>query len=213
MIYDLNMITQGLKINLRGAIHIGGFVGEELISYRNAGLKNTILFEPQKHLYEIIKSKCKDDERVFNVALGSDTFEADMYISDREGGIESGAGASSSLLEPRKHLTEHPEVTFPTTETVEVCRLDKFLESQNIKALDYNMLNVDVQGYELEVFKGAGNILGGVELIISEVNRAEVYFGCPMVEEIDEFLQQFNFKRVHTYWHSVSWGDGIYVRN
>ena len=213
MIYDLKDITKQLNLSIRGVIHIGGFVGEELQSYRDLGLTNTILFEPQKELYEIIKSKCQNDEQVFSVALGSDSCEKDMFISDRQGGVECGAGASSSLMKPKKHLTEHPEVTFPKTETVQVRRLDEFLQSQDIRALNYNMLNIDVQGYELEVLKGADSILGCIQFMILEVNLDEMYEGCPLVGELDEFLKEYNFERIHTYWQSTSWGDAIYVKH
>ena len=64
MLYKLKDITKQLNFNIRGAIHIGGFVGEELTEYRSIGLTNTILFEPQQKLYEIIKSKCQNDEQV-----------------------------------------------------------------------------------------------------------------------------------------------------
>lgn len=218
MLYKLKDITKQLNFNIRGAIHVGGFVGEELTEYRSIGLTNTILFEPQQKLYEIIKSKCQDGEQVFNVALGSESCEKEMFISDREGGVEVGAGASSSLLKPKIHLTEHPEVTFPTKEKVQVRRLDEFLteealKSENARALNYNMLNIDVQGYELEVLKGAGSILGCMQLMILEVNLAEVYEGCPLVGEIDEFLKDYSFERVGTYWQSESWGDAIYVKH
>ena len=212
MLYKLKDITNQLNIKVRGAIHIGGFIGEELTEYRSIGLKNTILFERKQKLYESIKSKCQNDDQVFNVALGSDTFEADMFISDREGGVEFGAGASSSLLKPKIHLEEHPEVTFPTTETVEVCRLDNFLKSKTIRALDYNILNIDVQGKELEVLKGAGDILGCIQLMILEVNVAEVYENCVLVDDLDEFFKDYNFQRLGTYWQSASWGDAIYAK-
>ena len=213
MIYNLKDITRQLNIKIRGAIHIGGFVGEELQSYRELGLKNTILFEPQQKLYEIIKDKCENDEQVFNVALGSVSCEKDLFISDREGGITHGAGASSSLMKPKKHLTEHPEVTFPGVETVQVRRLDEFLKSKDLRAINYNMLNIDVQGYELEVLKGAEAILGCIQLMVVEVNRDEMYEGCPMVEELDEFLEKHNLKRAHTFWQSESWGDALYVKH
>ena len=74
------------------------------------------------------------------------------------------------------------------------------------------MLNIDVQGYELEVLKGAGDILGCIQLMILEVNVAEVYENCVLVDELDEFLQGYNFQRVGTYWQSASWGDAIYVK-
>ena len=49
--------------------------------------------------------------------------------------------------------------------------------------------------------------------MILEVNLAEVYEGCPLVGEIDEFLKDYSFERVGTYWQSESWGDAIYVKH
>ena len=51
-----------------------------------------------------------------------------------------------------------------------------------------NFINIDVQGYELEVFKGGTKTLEKVDYIYCEVNRGEVYEGNAMVEDLDEFL-------------------------
>jgi hypothetical protein len=71
---------------------------------------------------------------------------------------------------------------------------------------------MDVQGYELEVLKGASKFLSHIQFIYCEVNRAEVYEGCPMIEEIDQFLGEYNFERVDTNWAGDTWGDALYVK-
>jgi hypothetical protein len=110
-------------------------------------------------------------------------------------------------LKPKVHLEEHPEVTFPETKTVEVHTLDDYYDPQ------YNFLNIDVQGYELEVLKGASKTLANIDAMILEVNRDEVYEGCPMIEDIDNFLKGFGFNRIAEVWQSKSWGDALYARN
>jgi len=212
MIFDLNSIEQQTGIKITGAIHVGAFLGEELSQYRGLGLTNTILFEPQKKLYDIVKSKCIVKEQVFNVALGSEEDVVGMFISDREGGVLNGAGASSSILAPKKHLEEHPEVTFPSKETIIVKRFDKFIEKNEVDISNHNLLNIDVQGYELEVLKGVGDNLNKIQLIIAEVNRDEMYEGCPMIEDIDSYVAGFGFDRLAVHWQSASWGDAIYVK-
>jgi hypothetical protein len=87
-------------------------------------------------------------------------------------------------------------------------RLDDFIED----ATDYNFINIDVQGYELEVMKGASRILEGIDYIMSEVNRDEVYINCPKVEELDYFLSKFGFSREETTWDGLTWGDALYVK-
>ena len=86
------------------------------------------------------------------------------------------------------------------------------MEQNNLNTSEYNFLNIDVQGYELEVLKGATKTLENIEAMILEINRDEMYEGCPMVEEIDSFLREYNIVRAVTHWQSESWGDGIYVR-
>ena len=49
--------------------------------------------------------------------------------------------------------------------------------------------------------------------MIVEVNRDEVYENCPMIEDIDNFLKDFDFVRVAEVWQSKSWGDALYARN
>jgi FkbM family methyltransferase len=205
MIFNISQIHQAFPI--RGVMHVGAFAGEELNQYRSIGLSNTIMFEPQEHLYNSIKSRCIVNEKIYNVALGSERGSKDMYISFREGGVAHGSGASSSLLKPKVHLEEHPEVTFPETKTVEVHTLDDYYDPQ------YNFLNIDVQGYELEVLKGASKTLANVDAMILEVSRDEVYEGCPMIEDIDNFLRDFGFNRIAEVWQSKSGGEALYARN
>lgn len=213
MIFDLNQICSHFNLKIKGVLHIGAFIGEELTAYRKLGLRNTILFEPQKHLYEMVEAKCGGGEQVFNIALGSHPHQSEMFISKTDGGIYHGSGASSSLLKPKKHLTEHPTISFDNTESVTVECLDTVMQQNNIDTSIYNFLNIDVQGYELEVLKGAIQTLENIDAMILEINRDEMYEGCPMVDDIDHFLSDYNITRALTYWQSESWGDGLYVRN
>jgi FkbM family methyltransferase len=212
MIFDLNSVEKHTGIKITGAIHVGAFLGEELSQYRSLGLTNTILFEPQRKLFDIVNFKCIVKEKAFNVALGSEENVVGMFISDREGGVSNGAGASSSILAPKKHLTEHPEVTFPSKESITVKRFDKFIQENGVDISKHNLLNIDVQGYELEVLKGMGEELNKIQLIIAEVNRDEMYEGCPMIEDIDEYLEKFGFQRIAVQWQSESWGDALYSK-
>ena len=90
--------------------------------------------------------------------------------------------------------------------------LDKFFEKEEIKKENFNLINIDVQGYELEVFKGATETLRTIDYIFAEVNRAELYKDCASVVELDEFLSNFGFERVETNWEGITWGDALYVK-
>ena len=47
-----------------------------------------------------------------------------------------------------------------------------------------------------------------------EVNKDYVYKNCCLVEEIDDYVQKYNFKRVETKWNlNHGWGDALYIKN
>lgn len=189
-------------MDIKGIIHIGGHYGEELQDYIDNGIQNIMVFEPLSDNFKILSEKAVDlnaNIEGHQVALGSEKGNATMYVSDNE-------QQSSSILEPAIHLTHHPHVKFPTTEQVEVDLLDEY------DCKNYNFINMDVQGYELEVLKGATETLKQVKYVYCEVNRAEVYKQNAMVEEIDDFLGEYGIVRKQTNWAGDIWGDALYIK-
>ncbi len=57
------------------------------------------------------------------------------------------------------------------------------------------------------------NTLNNIKYLISEVNRDEVYENCPHIDELDEYLSQFNFNRAETNWAGDTWGDAFYIKD
>ncbi len=50
----------------------------------------------------------------------------------------------------------------------------------------------------------------------SEVNLEELYEGCCLIDELDEYLKSFGFERKITkLWDdgAVGWGDALYIKN
>jgi hypothetical protein len=103
-------------------------------------------------------------------------------------------------------LSQYKHITFNETKKVEVETLDSY------NYTDYNFINMDVQGYELEVLKGSVETLKQVDYVYCEVNRDEVYENNAYVGEIDEFLFSYNMERVETNWEGGTWGDALYIK-
>ena len=120
-------------------------------------------------------------------------------------------GQSSSLLKPSLHTKQYPHIVFNGNETVQVTTLDNFMKDKNLN--DFNLINIDVQGYELEVFKGSMETLNNIDYIIAEVNRDELYENCARVDELDSFLRDFGFERKETSWAGQTWGDAFYIKS
>lgn len=201
MLFD---ITTHIKKPINGIIQIGAHHGNEYGVLKNIS-PNILMFEPQKNVYEILCKNINNDPNVIieNFALGSKTGRLTMYTE------KANAGQSSSLLEPGLHKTQYPHIEFIDTEEVDVTTLNEYFKNKNF---NYNLITLDVQGFELEVLKGSSEILSKVDYILCEVNRAELYKKCPMVEDIDNFLFLYGFKREITSWDGYTWGDALYVK-
>tara|TARA_R110000824_G_scaffold57875_1_gene157155 strand:- start:2952 stop:3515 length:564 start_codon:yes stop_codon:yes gene_type:complete len=183
---------------------VGAHFGEEYLSYIDNGIFKVIFIEPLEQNFMVLKDRFDsiDGVTLINKGAGSETKSLNMYKS-------SNNLVSSSVLKPKRHLTQHPDVFFDGGETViEIDRIDNMLDD----IIPYNFMNVDVQGYELEVFKGAGKFLDDMDYIMTEVNRDEVYENCAQVEEIDAYLSIYGFERVETSWDGDCWGDAFYTK-
>jgi FkbM family methyltransferase len=191
------------KMNIKGVIHVGAHHGEEIPVYINNGITNIVLFEPLEENFTVVENHASSynaNITGYQVALGNENKIVDMYLSSNQ--LES-----SSILKPKKHLELYPDITFDGSEQVEMKRLDDY------NFTDYDLLNIDVQGYELEVLKGAQKTLQYIDYVYCEVNRGEVYENNAYIEDIDEYLSKFSFKRIETnWWLDHDWGDALYIK-
>jgi FkbM family methyltransferase len=202
MLFNLIELHRKYDLQISGVIHIGAHYGEENNVYDELKIEHRVFFEPVTANFNILSQKIKYFP-LYKLALGNSECEIKMYLES------SNQGQSCSILGPRKHLEQYPHIVFEGQEIVSMVRLDDFLP--NIER--YNFINIDVQGYELEVFKGSVKILESITYIMSEINRDELYEKCAKVHELDGFLSRFNFKRVETFWGGGTWGDAFYIKN
>ena len=202
MLLDLINLKEKYNLDIKGIIHIGGHFGQEFKTYEQLNIDRVMFFEPIQRTFERLKENVGQKAILNNCALGNFEGEIEMFVE------VANQGQSSSILEPLVHLNQYPHITFESKEMVKIKKLDSFIDTVG----EYNFINIDVQGYELEVFKGGYEYLNSIDYIMTEVNRDEVYKGCPMVEELDEFLKSYGFERVETTWDGVPWGDAFYVK-
>jgi FkbM family methyltransferase len=204
MIIELNDLIKKYNMKISGVVHIGAHYGEEVSNYVNLGIDNIILFEPLEKNFDILQnnvSKLNANINGYCCALGNKTQKIKMFLSNNN--LES-----SSVLKPKKHLELHPDVIFSEEQEVEMKRLDSF------HITNHNFMNLDVQGYELEVLKGGSDTLNHIDYVYCEVNRDEVYEENARIEEIDTYLSNYNMKRVETFWWDDGyWGDAFYIRS
>tara|TARA_B100000902_G_scaffold307194_1_gene296039 strand:+ start:1744 stop:2475 length:732 start_codon:yes stop_codon:yes gene_type:complete len=207
MLIDLGKEFKKYNIFPRGFIQVGAHIGQEVKIFKNLNNKaNIYLFEPQEELFQKLKLKYENDKYValYNYALGDSKQTQTMYKDINND------SQSSSILKPKDHLKYHSYIEFEK-DNKEIIYVDT-LDSFNID--NANVLCIDVQGYELNVLKGSKNSLNNVEALVVEINRKELYEGCPHVNEIDNFLKDYNYIRIVTKWwkKTIPWGDALYIK-
>jgi len=205
MVLDLVKLKEKYNLDIKGVIHIGAHWGGEYKLYSEINIPNMIFFEPLSNNFTTLQNNIRssDDVILVNKALGNMKGKVEMFVE------YSNASMSSSILEPKQHLNQYPGIQFPGREMVEISTLDSEISDYT----KYNFINIDVQGYELEVFKGASNILQHIDYIISEVNRDELYKDCVQINELDSYLSTFGFERLEVDWVGNTWGDAFYIKN
>jgi FkbM family methyltransferase len=148
--------------------------------------------EPVREQYDKTKSRVRDLENVktFNLALSSVTGVVDLFLGKSGDGI-SGMG-SSSLLEPREHLNEFPNIHFSENRKVQAITFEEFIYSNNVNFVD--LLWLDIQGLEITVLAQCPKIIQErVKCIHVEVSRIELYKGMPNYGEVIRFLNDIGF--------------------
>lgn len=204
MLLDFKKLVAKYNLKADGCIHVGCHHAQEHPQYVAAGIKRFAYIEPCSVTFNILRNKFGAHHHIqlFNCACGDVDCEQIMYTGSQN------QGQSNSLLKMDKHTQIHPGITLPTTELVNVRRLD----SLGLAHKGYQLLVMDCQGFEKWVIMGAEQTLKQINYIYTEVNKTTVYENCTLVDELDKLLADFT--RVETGdWVGDAWTDALYIRN
>ncbi len=160
----------------------GQFATYALVRWPRARL---ICFEPLPQPHAILARITQGHAELHKCALGAEQGEGLMHLATRLD--------SSSLLplgKGQKHIFrmyEQGELRVPLT------RLDVCLSGLLTRP---TLLKIDVQGFELEVLKGAVGILPAIDAVYVEVSYITLYKGQPLRDDIEQFLCTVGFECV-----------------
>lgn len=192
------------NIEITGIFHVGAHECEELQSYVENGVneRDIVWVEGNKEIYDRMKG------RVSNIIN-----EVVDEISGREITFNiTNNGQSSSILELGTHLQHHPHVNVVKTEQHITKSIKDIATEHNLDFSKYNFWNFDIQGAELRALKGAGDLLNHAKILYLEVNTEHLYKDCALIEEIDEYVALFGFRRLAVHMTEYCWGDAIYIK-
>jgi FkbM family methyltransferase len=141
-----------------------------------------ICFEPLPAPRAKLQRVTRGQAEIHDCALGAEPGEGRMHLATRTD--------SSSLLA----LGERQKAIFRMEESgelpVTIERLDACLSPALIRPM---LLKIDVQGFELEVLKGASDLLSHIDAVYVEVSYVELYKGQPLHEDITRYLIEAGF--------------------
>ena len=167
-----------------GAVPLGG---QEEPFYRLLDIfpkSQIVAFEVDKDLCEQLNEKTKPGITYYPVALGRTEKKAPFYITNNP--------ICCSLYKPNEKLISlynNMEVAMlKAVDSIETVSLDYFMKEKGIEAADF--IKIDIQGAELDVFKGGTQTLKEVVAIVSEVEFIPHYIDQPLFGDVCTFLAQ-----------------------
>lgn len=208
MLIDLLQLREKYQIYPKNVLHVGAHLGEEYTLYKNLGANIVYWVEANKKLALDLKlvdrGICKNPSNKIICEV----------VGEKDGEIVtfnvSNNNQSSSILELGEHSQLFPDVVYCSSEQRQTKTIKTILAENDNPPIDF--VNLDIQGAELLALKGFGDF-STVKHIYTEINSREVYKGCALVEQIDEFLAPHGFERVETrYWNNHPWGDALYIQ-
>jgi FkbM family methyltransferase len=207
MLIPLPDLVSRFHITPTGFFHVGAHEGQELTDYIKLS-PHIIFVEADPKTYKTLQANCGPYTSVqAHCALFAEADGMEVTFHRANHG-----GQSSSVLELAYHALAHPEVRFVEDIKLTTSRADTFCEWHGIDLAQYDFLNVDVQGVELSVLKGMGDMLHKINYAYIEVNEKELYRGCPLVGEIDEYLNRYGLRPRQQHMTGWGWGDKYYER-
>lgn len=171
-----------------GVLHIGANAAAEAGMYAACVGANVLFFEcnPEMAL-RCRASAARFGQRCVQGCLSNARSRVPFFVSDND-------GMSSSLRPFNDHRDLYPDVATELAIEVWTTRYDEWQASIPEGLLPaMNVLVVDVQGMDLEVLEGMGELLGRFDVLLVEISTVELYAGQRLALETDAYVKRWGF--------------------
>jgi FkbM family methyltransferase len=223
MLLDLPELIERYRMNVTGAVHAGAHFGEEAELYEACGIERVLWIEADPNLMATLNEHVYPYGHVTACACvgARDGDEVVFHVADSIDG--SNRGLSSSVLPLGTCSQVHPEIRYVGAQPMRTQTLATLLRSSWPWPDPPNLLQLDLQGYELECLKGAAPVLDSFKWVYTEINEDPIYEGCALLPELSRWLAERGFQmvekklwgaqtRASTDMRWFGWGDALFIR-
>lgn len=185
------------SLGLAKGIHVGAHLGEELETYQNMGFSSMLWIEASPEQFAKLKERIEGvrPNGMKNVAVNAFASESDGEALHLRRFNNEGASSSIFAATPLLTKTWRGLADTGTSEEVITATLDRISSEHGFADADF--LNVDVQGAELLVLKGATAVLASVKAVIAEVSTKPYYDGGVLWPQLRDYLREHGFEALH----------------
>lgn len=170
-------------------IDVGANEGQFVARIREQGFKGSIFsFEPVTLAFNKLSDVMAKDKKWIGkkLAMGAAQGKAEINVSQHT--------SFSSILETTEFAKENwDSARTVAKESIDVSTLDLQLLEGTFGSCKSVLLKIDTQGYDLEVMKGAGDLIKKCVVIYCEVSFRAVYLGSPSYDQVFEFFAEKGF--------------------
>jgi FkbM family methyltransferase len=177
------------KVSL--VLDVGANVGQFGTRVRQLGYDGRMVsFEPLAAPYADLERRTEDDDlwTARRLALGENDYDSTINVS-------ANTWSSSLLPVSRRHVDAAPDSVYVAQEAVEVSCLDS-IAADILSPTDVIYMKLDVQGYEIEVLRGARKTLSQVVLVEVELSLCTLYEGQAPCFEVMQVLDGYGYDPV-----------------
>jgi FkbM family methyltransferase len=180
--------NKGLFYNLnwypKGVLHIGAWDAWEAKQYANYCGNNSVFIEANPQSFERFRNEIEQfGQKIYNFAAWNiDDIEMNLYCP-------SGNEDSSSLLEQKGYVLKTKTITIKT-----------LFKRETLQFENFDLLNIDTEGAELQVLEGIGDNIKNFTYIIIEVSD----IGSEFDKNVNQYIIEKGFEFIRDSTHHRS---------
>tara|TARA_Y100000591_G_scaffold259865_1_gene232242 strand:+ start:366 stop:1037 length:672 start_codon:yes stop_codon:yes gene_type:complete len=199
------------KLNIEYFIDVGAHKGEFLSYISKLKYKKIYCFEPQKKIFKILQKNFKNKKNIklFNIALAEKRSRL-VFYENKLTSTSTFSKSNNTFFSKLKNFILNSKNSYVSKYYINTRKIDEIFNNKKI----FNIfLKIDVEGFELNVLKGAKKILTKkVKYVLIERHFFDLYKNNS-TKKVHLFLKKNNFKLIKKFnFPLFHFQDNLYIK-